>query len=647
MTRLPLCLFILLFFFQGYVKAQDISTSNRKAGRLFHDALESYRSGYPDKALADLSVAIREDPWFYEAWILTGDIRADKRLYADAIEAYRQALRIKPDASPNLYLITANLELASGLYADARNNFSRYLTWDKLPAEKRQRAERALDACRFALLKVENPVPFQPVNLGDSVNTPFDEYINSITSDGEILYFTRKQASDSMTLDRSSKFEEDFYFSRRAPGGWRSAMNLGPPINTHGNEGALSISPDGQRLFFAACHRDDGHGSCDIYMSRRLGNRWGAPVNLGTSVNTAAWESQPSFSSDGKTLYYASKRAGGKGSSDIWKTILQPDGSWSMPENLGDSVNTPAEEMSPFIHPDDQTLCFSSRGHRGMGGLDLFFVRKDSAGSWMSPVNLGYPINTHADEITLLINARGDLAYISSDMPGGKGKQDIYSFQLYPEARPIPTTYLKGIVFDAETDRRLGASFELTDLSTGKTVSESSSDPETGEFLLVLPTERTYGLNVNRDGYLFYSDYFELTGTNSIDKPFIKDIPLKPVRIGETVVLKNIFFDTDQYVLKPESLAELGKLLLLMRKNPGLKLEISGHTDNQGTEAHNLALSGNRARAVYEYLTEHGIPPERLSWKGYGLTRPVDTNDTPDGRANNRRTEFKVLDIAK
>ena len=256
---------------------------------------------------------------------------------------------------------------------------------------------------------------------------------------------------------------------------------------------------------------------------------------------------------------------------------------------------------------------------------------------------MGFPINTFADEITLVVNAKGSVAYISSDKLGGKGRQDIYQFALYREARPLLTTYFKGIVYDEVTKARLEARFELIDLKTSKIVAESRSDRITGEFLLVLPTEKNYALNVSKEGYLFFSENFSLKATTELSRPFIKNIPLKPIKIGEAVVLKNIFFDTDKFILKDESIAELQKLLELLQKNPNLKIEIRGHTDNIGTEEHNLELSRNRAGAVYNYLIQHGIAGSRLSFAGYGLSQPIDVNTTEEGRANNRRTEFKVL----
>jgi outer membrane protein OmpA-like peptidoglycan-associated protein len=622
---------------------QQFAGRSKRAVKFFMNATELYTARNYEKALVSLNKALAEDPSFTEAYLLKGDIHADEHSIPDAIAAYRRAIKSNPDFSPDLYYIIANHELSTGLYQDAKTDYLKFLDYQGIQKQKQEKAVANLFNCDFGIRAVNNPVPFNPVNLGNNINTQDDEYINAVTADDLRLFFTRKIPRNSMTENQANNYEEDFYFSARKDSVWGTAANLGPPINTHGNEGAICISPDGQLLFFAACNRPDGNGSCDLYWSRKTGNDWSEPQNLGPGVNTESWDSQPSFSSDGKTLYFASKRPGGKGSSDIWKTELLPGGGWMSPVNLGDSINTKDAEMAPFIHPDDQTLYFTSKGHPGMGGLDLFFARKDDYGVWLRPVNLGYPINTYADEITLVVNASGDLAYISSDKLGGYGKQDIYSFPLYKEAQPVKVTYFKGIVFDKTTKKRLEAKFELVDLTTGTLLTESRSDKVTGEFLVALPTNKDYAVNVSKSGYLFYSDHFGLTGENTKSKPFIKDIPLQRIMVGETVVLKNIFFDTDKYELKPESKAELGKLISLLQSNYKLRIEISGHTDNAGTPAYNLTLSQNRAKAVYDYLAGQGISPDRLSYKGYGMSKPIDTNDTEQGRANNRRTEFVVV----
>ena len=626
-----------------FSQSQVLTTKSKKAERYFLDAVEYYNGKAFDQALKALNKACEADPEFIEAFILQGDILADEKNYTEAVKNYKKAISINPDFSSHLYYITANIELATGMYLDAKKDYLTFFQFHDLTDEKRAKARINLKACDFGINSVQHPVPFDPVNLGDSINSPEDEYVNAITSDEQRLYFTRKLPRANNSPENLTEYNEDFYCANRVDSVWQKAKNLGAPINTSGNEGALCIAPNGQYLFFAACERDDGYGSCDLYWAKKEGDGWGIPMNMGPVVNSPQWDSQPSFSSDGVTLYFASKRKGGKGSSDIWSTQLQPDGSWSEPVNLGDSINTPQPEMAPFIHPDDQTLYFSSRGHPGMGGLDLYYSRKDANGKWKKPVDLGYPINTFADEITLVVNASGDLAYFSSDKLGGKGKQDIYSFKLYPEARPLIATYMKGIVFDKDTKKRLEADFELIDLATNKTIAKASSDQLTGEFLLSIATDKNYALNVSKEGYLFFSDHFELKGLSSKAKPFIKNIPLQEIRVGETVILKNIFFDTDKFDLKEESRTELGKLISFLNSNKDLHIELSGHTDNQGSAEHNIVLSQNRAKAVNDYLTAHGIAAERLSYKGYGMTKPIDTNDTEQGRANNRRTEFRIV----
>lgn len=640
---IPFILLLLPALLNAQKPEQFLTTKNKKAEKLFYESYEAYNARDMERSLNLLEKAIHADPAFTEAYILKGDIKSDLLLFQEAVIAYRHAIETSPDFSPNLYYMIASLELKTGQYASARQSFLKFLTYETIPSVKKDKASNGIVACDYGIQAMKNPVPFNPVNLGDSINTLNDEYINALSSDDLKIYFTRKEARFKDITTHSQSYEEDFYHSDRILDSlWKKALNLGPPINTRGNEGALTISPDGQFLFFAACNRPDGFGSCDIYWSKKSGNQWTTPENLGEQVNSTAWDSQPSFSSDGKTLYFASKRPGGKGSSDIWKTVLLESGQWSPPENLGDSINSQTEEQTPFIHPDDHTLYFASRGFQGMGGLDLFYSRKNPEGQWGKAMNLGYPINTYADELTLVVNASGRTAYISSDKLGGRGKQDIYCFDLYPEARPNPVTYLKGIVYHKETKQRLEAGFELIDLKDGKTIVNATSDPVSGEFLLILPVDREYALNVSKPGYLFYSDHFSLTTGNTVLKPFEKNIPLQEIRIGETVVLKNIFFDTDQFILKDESKAELQRLIELLRKNPGMMIEISGHTDNVGTPQHNLELSLNRAKSVFDYLVNNGIGKTRLTYIGYGLSKPVDNNETEQGRANNRRTEFKI-----
>ena len=645
-------IYFIIFFltiFQCYGFTQQTETEKRvissKATKSYKKAKSFYISHDYSKAERFLKKAIKNDKNFVKAWLLLGDIYSDTKRTEEAILSYERAIQIDPDFFPDILYIAGKLEFSTGKYSMALKNFKKYLSYENLKNQQKQNDMDMLVRAEFAVNAVENPVPFNPVNLGDSINTADDEYINAITSDEQQLIFTKKQLQFDEETELQEKYSERFFVSDKINDAWNKTNELISSANIKGNIGALCISPDSKYLFFTSCYRPDGFGSCDLYYSKKTGNNWSKPKNLGPVVNSNKWESQPSFSSDGKTLYFASNRNGGKGSSDIWKTILLPYGTWSQPENLGVPVNTTKAEMSPFIHPDDQTLYFSSEGHVGMGGADLFYTKKEKNGNWSEPVNLRYPINTLADEINIIINAKGDKAYISSDKFGGKGKFDIYCFDLYKEARPQPVTYMKGNVFDSETKNKLEARFELIDLNTGIVNVKSYSDPLTGEFLVVLPVNKNYALNISKEGYLFYSENFALTGEYSDIHPYLKDIPLKPVRVGENAILKNIFFETDKYNLKKESEIELEKLIDFLNNNPDIQIELSGHTDNIGGEEYNLELSQNRAKAVYDYLILNGIKKNSLTYKGYGFSLPNDTNETEEGRANNRRTEFKVIGL--
>jgi hypothetical protein len=419
--------------------------------------------------------------------------------------------------------------------------------------------------------------------------------------------------------------------------------NIGSPINTGENEGAQSISANGRFMVFTACNKTDAVGRCDLYFSKKVGDKWTYPRNMQPPVNSRYKETQPSLSADGRTLYFASDRPGGKGQLDVWVTSRDDNGNWSQPINLGDTINTRYHEMSPYVHQDNQTLYFASDGQIGLGGFDLFVSRRDNEGKWGTPQNLGYPINTNKDEFGLIVNAKGNKAYFSSDRDPAMGK-DIYTFDLYNKIQPLEVSYMKGIVFDKETRKRLTAKFELIDLESGKMIYESFSDEETGEFLICLPTDKDYCLNVSKKGYLFFSENFALKGIFRKTEPFLKDVPMQSIKIGESIILKNIFFETDLYALKKESRIELDKVIEFLHDYPAIKIEISGHTDNVGSLDYNQTLSENRAKSVVDYLIKSSITKDRIKYKGYGFSQPVASNDTEEGKALNRRTELKIIE---
>jgi len=654
-----LLILLLVTVFADLQAQKEFSTSSKRAGKYFREALEQYRLREHSRALEKLERALRYDDEFIEAYILKGQIYEEQEHPGRAIDLYRKAIRLDVEFYPRILYNTAQLEFRTGDYREAKDLFLRYRDRDDTGPAEDARVEHYLASCEFALEQLDDPVPFSPRNLGGNVNSPYDEYWPSISADGRTLVFTRLIPREDMDKMKSrlarmeqrrrqflesmmSTEQEDFFVSIRRDTGWSQAVNLGAPINTEMNEGAQSLSADGKTMYFSACNKKGGEGGCDIYISRLEDGQWTAPENLGPPVNTSHWESQPSISPDGRTLYFTSNRRGGKGKKDLWKSIRRADGSWQKPVNLGDSINTPGEEMAPFIHMDNQTLYFSSDGRIGMGGQDLYKSRLTGDNQWSQPVNLGYPINTHHDEFGLIVNASGNTAFYASTRKQANDK-DIFAFKLHTKARPVPSSYMRGRVFDKNNRNPLRAKFELIGLDSGQVIMEAWSDSLSGEFLVSIPTNNNYLLNVSKKHYLFYSDHFTLKGIHQIEEPFEKDVPLKPVEAGEVMVLRNVFFETDSFRLKRESRHELDKLHRFLSENPSVRIEISGHTDSIGTQQYNQQLSHKRARSVYRYLVEKGVEPRRLEYKGYGESRPMAPNHTPEGRARNRRTQIEIL----
>jgi outer membrane protein OmpA-like peptidoglycan-associated protein len=393
-------------------------------------------------------------------------------------------------------------------------------------------------------------------------------------------------------------------------------------------------------LTYAAFGRAGGRGNFDIYFSYREKDKWGAPQN-GGAINSDQWDSQPCLSPDKKQLYFASRRIGGYGGSDIYVCNLLPNGNWSLPINLGPTVNTATDEQCPFIHADNQTLFFTSSGWPGYGDDDLYYVKKQPDGKWGNPVNLGYPINTIDREGTLYIAADGKTAYYAGERSDSRGGLDIYSFELREDMRPVKTLWVKGKVSDNKTKQGLVSTVELIDIKNNTVISNVQTDAG-GNYFTTLPVGKDYAFNVNKKGYLFYSDNF-LLSQRSPDSIYEKNIALFPIEKDASIVLKNLFFETNKFNLKTESQAELDKLVQLLNDNPTLKIEISGHTDSIGKAPDNLKLSQSRAKAVVDYLVSKKIAAARLTSKGFGSTKPVANNKTEEGRALNRRTEMKVL----
>ena len=609
-------------------------SANRKAQQYFEVAQKSLQTRDYPAAASKLEDATSADPAFQIAFIQLGDVYKLQRSYEKAKTNYLKAVAIPGKFDVRVYYSLGLSQLNTGDYDLAKKNF---ILFKKNYGGKDQsfvsRADKFIKDCDFSISAIQKPEKYLPVNLGNAINSVNREYFPSLTADGNSLIFSRTVSGN-----------EDFYIAHKNNQQWEKAVPLSDKINTPLNEGAQSISPDGMFLFFTGCNREDGMGSCDLYVSHKNGKDWDPPFNLGAVVNSSSWDSQPAVSPDGSTLYFVSNRPGGLGGYDIWKTTLNNAGEWSKPENLGPDTNTAYDEHTPFVHPDGKTLYFSSDGWPGLGNMDIFYSRLQSDGKWGTPVNIGYPINTFNEETGLMVTPDGTEGMFSSVMKDGFGDMDIFSFKMPVAAKPLPITYVKGIVRDANTKNFLEAKVQVVDIKNKEVKFNDYTDVATGEFLAVMPLGSSYAFNAVADGYLFYSANFELNGKAS-DQPYILEIYLKKLQTGADVVLKNIFFDTNKYELLPASITELTSLLDLLQVNKTMAIEIQGHTDNVGTIAENQQLSVQRAKAVYDFLLDHKIDVDRLSYKGFGAGTPLATNATAAGKQYNRRTSFVITKI--
>lgn len=630
---------LLLFSFalltSNFIRAQyDVSKINKKAIEAYNKGLEKAQDGKFKEAIESLNEAINRDPKYIDAYLSLAGVYGQMKNHAQSVATYEKSFAIDSNYTSD-YRLPYSINLAGlGQFDKALTTINALLSRVKISPNTKKAAEYRRKTYQFAVDYAKNETiknyVFRPANLGEGINTTESEYFPSLPIDGKELIFTR----------RVKNFNEDFFLSESFANGWETARRLNGSINTDLNEGAQMISQDGQWLVFTGCNRPKGLGSCDIYISYLTPQGWSEAINLGNKINSEEWESQPCLSADKRDLYFASRRPGGFGGADIYVCHLQPNGRWSEAENLGATINTSGDEQCPFIHADNQTLYFTSNLLPGYGDEDLFVVRKNNNGSWATPKNLGYPINTIDREGTLFIAADGKTAYYASDRADGKGGLDIYSFDLREDVRPFKTLWVKGKVYDQKTNAGLPSAVELIDLETKQLISKVQTD-EKGNYLITLPVGKDYAFNVNRKGYLFYSDNFSLSSRSSDSTE--KNIPLQPIEVNASVVLKNIFFDVNKYEVKTTSQVELDKVVQLLTDNPTLKIQIAGHTDNVGTAADNSKLSENRAKAVILFLTNKGIDAKRLTSKGYGATQPISDNKTDEGRALNRRTELKVV----
>jgi outer membrane protein OmpA-like peptidoglycan-associated protein len=641
---LSIFFFLLLSSIASFSDGQTFRTSSSSALKAYKEGVSATENLQYSLAEAYFREAVREDDTFFEAHIQLGELFLMLKRNTEAAYHYKKAVRIDSLRYKPVFFPMANAEMRSGDYENALVHFKVYLAQEGMQEKNRLNAARNIKNCEFAIKAIKNPVPFNPVSVGNGINTVDDEYWPSITADGQTMMFTR-QANIDPKFAQYEMVQEDFYVSYFYNGNWIEAFNAGTPLNTEQNEGAQALSSNGNYMYFTACDRKGGVGSCDIFFSAVNDGRWSTPINLKRPVNSQYWESQPSVTADGRMLFFCSNRGGGQGGKDIWYSVMDDSNNWKEPVNMGKSINTTGDEMSPFIHFDGRTLYFSSDGRTGMGGFDIFVTRMNSDTTWSEPQNLGYPINTVSDEMGLITESGGRKAYFSS-MRDKKYGKDIFSFELYDSIRAVPVAYLKGKVVDKEKDQMVQANYELINLTTNKVTINSITDKK-GNFLVCLPSGYNYGINVSKQGYLFYSENFMLEGQHTALEPFVKKIELTSFKVGEKMKLSNVFYEVDSWELKKESLNELNILAKMLNDNMELKIEVGGYTDSTGTPEYNLTLSEKRALSVVNYLLTKGIAPGRLIHKGYGNAFPVGDNINDEGRKLNRRTEVKILETLK
>ncbi|MDL2251248.1 OmpA family protein [Odoribacter sp. OttesenSCG-928-J03] len=608
--------FLLLLLFSCFHLCGQTVSTNKKANEYYRQALSLYGKGEFSTALEKLEKASGYDD-FAELYFLRADIYNRLKNCEQEVYYIKKGLALDSVKFSAYYFILGDYHFEKSNYAAAATFYAQYLKHDKR-LNKAYIAKRQLENCAFALKALQEG---QKQETELFISAQNDVYWPSLDISGKtILYTSLFDGVENIVLRKD---------------GIDHLLN----INTGQNEGTQSLTADGQMLYFTGCGLPDSRGRCDIYVSYRLADSlWSRPINLGGPVNTDSWEAQPAISQDGTKLYFASNRPGGKGKSDIWFSRLMHRGEdgrqyWSQPENL--DFNTPGDEMAPFLYYDNRTLFFSSDGYPGMGGMDIYKVDLTDD---TPPQNIGITVNTNKNEMGFVVDAGGKKGYFTSER---EGKKSIYSYTLEEDVKCTELSYMYFEVTDESGVAILPDKLLVQSYNSNDTLAFYNLIGADTEMLSAFSSDNTILISVLKRGYLLYSDTLN-TGVARYDSPLKKTIVLKKIREGVSLVLNGVFFDVDAYTLKSESMDELEQLLEFLNNNPEVKIEISGHTDNSGSDEYNRQLSENRAFEVYKYLFVHRIHKDRMTYKGYGKSKPLDSNATEEGRARNRRTEIVV-----
>lgn len=521
-------------------------------------------------------------------------------------------------------------------YTLYRNNIKS----EKQRAETEKKVDKLIEECRSGIELIANPVKAEITNI-EPVNSKYPDYCPLISADESVMIFTsrREETTGKLIDDEDLGYFEDIFISKHKDGVWLQPENMKSPVNTPNHDATVGLSPDGQELYI---YRGEKGG--DIYVCKLKGEKWTDPRLLPQPINTEFRESSASISFDGNTLYFVSDRDANTGR-DIYRSFKDKKGKWGEPEKLSSVVNTEYDEEGVFIHPDNKTLYFSSKGHRTMGGYDVFFTVLQSDGSWSVPQNIGFPINTPGDDVYFIMSANGLNGYFSSVRNEGKGDKDIYLITFTKEESPMKVasvTLVKGKILDAQTGKPVEASVEINDNTKNELVTIISSNTSTGEYLISLPSGKNYGISATANGYMFHSENFDIPDSAAFSDITL-NIMLAKISVGTKIILRNIFFEYASDSITEQSTGELERVYSILAEHATMKIEISGHTDNQSSLETNIRLSQARAKSVVNYLIKKGIAPERLESKGFAYYQPVASNDTEEGRKQNRRVEFKII----
>ena len=634
--RYSLSFLLIIIVFRGQTQQYNPTNIKPKAIAAYSKAMQYLSVDAHRFAIPYLEDAIAKDANYVDAYLSLGGVQGELKNYDEAVRNYEIA-KSKDSIYFQPYHLPYSINLAGmGRFDSALSAVNTFLSTPNLDEISFKSGVFRKKCYQFAVdYKVKHSHPdynFNPINLGDSINSPFSEYLPTLSVDDSLLVFSRISRGGGEYFYRSRMIDAlHFAKAEKVPG----------DLNMERFKGALTVSMDGEWMIFAGDIAGKTYGDYDLFISYYTSTGWSEPENMGPNINSEYWESTPCLSPDKRALYFSSRRPGGFGGTDLYVSYRDVRGKWGQAINMGAAINTKGDEQAPFIHADNQTFYFTSSGLLGYGGTDLFVARKDSTGSWASPENLGYPINTIENEGSMTVAPNGVDAYYTSNRSDSKGGLDLYHFELRDDIRPNKTVFIKGFVHDVKTKKGLPCNVELIDNSTGKPLMLVQTD-ETGYYFITLPTGRDFTFNVNRKGYLFYSKVYSLT--NKIpDSTYHQNIYLQPIEVNAAMVLKNILFENKDFKLKEFSKIELDKVVQILAENPLLHIAVNGYTDNVGNNTDNILLSTNRAKAVTNYFIEKGIAANRLQYKGFGATKSIASNDTDDGRSMNRRTEIVVV----